>query len=190
MIVSDNGLEFTSTASWPGPPARRLALHRARQADTELGFVESFNGRMRDELLKREPVLQPRPRPRESWPPEPPTTTLAGRTPRAATFQLIFHCRGLDLVRDKTVMPASSGRPGCRYKMVKLTEKTFFAKHPPNPKVPPEQTERGRSGKYLRRRSLTTLAHSSRGLKVQKKRPALLPAVAASTRVELTECRY
>lgn len=30
---------------------RRLALHRARQAHARLGFVESFNGRFRDELL-------------------------------------------------------------------------------------------------------------------------------------------
>lgn len=29
----------------------RMALHRARQAHARRGFAESFNGRMRDELL-------------------------------------------------------------------------------------------------------------------------------------------
>ena len=31
--------------------ASRLALHRARQANTHNAFIESFNGRLRDELL-------------------------------------------------------------------------------------------------------------------------------------------
>ena len=31
----------------------RMALHRARQAHARHGFVESFNGRLRDELLNK-----------------------------------------------------------------------------------------------------------------------------------------
>jgi len=30
-----------------------MALHRARKADARHGFVESFNGRMRDEFLNQ-----------------------------------------------------------------------------------------------------------------------------------------
>jgi putative transposase len=60
MIVSDNGTELTSNAvlAWSGNVGRGVALHRAGQGSPELvegptqnGFVESFNGRMRDELL-------------------------------------------------------------------------------------------------------------------------------------------
>ena len=52
MIVSDNGTEFTCTAilSWAAQHA--VAWHYiAPGKPTQNGFVESFNGRMRDELL-------------------------------------------------------------------------------------------------------------------------------------------
>jgi len=52
MIVSDNGTEMTSNAilSWRVPRSVRwhyIALGKPQQN----GFVESFNGRLRDECL-------------------------------------------------------------------------------------------------------------------------------------------
>jgi transposase InsO family protein len=52
MIVSDNGTEFTSNAAigWAG--AAKIDWHYIEPGKpTQNGFVESFNGRMRDELL-------------------------------------------------------------------------------------------------------------------------------------------
>ena len=52
MIVSDNGTEFTSTAILAWAEDQRVAWHYiAPGKPTQNGFVESFNGRMRDELL-------------------------------------------------------------------------------------------------------------------------------------------
>ena len=52
MIVSDNGTEFTSTAVLSWAKDHRIAWHYiAPGKPTQNGFVESFNGRMRDELL-------------------------------------------------------------------------------------------------------------------------------------------
>ncbi len=52
MIVSDNGTEFTSTAILAWAEGHRVAWHYiAPGKPTQNGFVESFNGRMRDELL-------------------------------------------------------------------------------------------------------------------------------------------
>ncbi|MFG1400277.1 IS3 family transposase [Roseixanthobacter pseudopolyaromaticivorans] len=52
MIVSDNGTEFTSTAILTWAEDHRVAWHYiAPGKPTQNGFVESFNGRMRDELL-------------------------------------------------------------------------------------------------------------------------------------------
>jgi putative transposase len=52
MIVSDNGTELTSNAvlSWSGE-AKVEWHYIAPGKPTQNGFVESFNGRMRDELL-------------------------------------------------------------------------------------------------------------------------------------------
>jgi putative transposase len=51
-IVSDNGTEFTSTAILAWAEEHRIAWHYiAPGKPTQNGFVESFNGRMRDELL-------------------------------------------------------------------------------------------------------------------------------------------
>lgn len=52
MVVSDNGTELTSNAmlKMATGSRRRLALHRAGPA-MQNGFVESFNGRLRDECL-------------------------------------------------------------------------------------------------------------------------------------------
>jgi len=52
MIVSDNGTEFTSTAILAWAAEHGVAWHYiAPGKPTQNGFVESFNGRMRDELL-------------------------------------------------------------------------------------------------------------------------------------------
>ena len=52
MIVSDNGTEFTSTAVLAWSEDQRIAWHYIAPGKlTQNGFVESFNGRMRDELL-------------------------------------------------------------------------------------------------------------------------------------------
>ncbi len=52
LIVSDNGTEFTSTAILAWAEDQRVAWHYiAPGKPTQNGFVELFNGRMRDELL-------------------------------------------------------------------------------------------------------------------------------------------
>ncbi len=52
MIASDNGTEFTSTAIVTWAEDHQVAWHYiAPGKPTQNGFVESFNGRMRDELL-------------------------------------------------------------------------------------------------------------------------------------------
>ena len=52
MIVSDNGTELTSNAILTFASERRVEWHYiAPGKPMQNGFVESFNGRMRDELL-------------------------------------------------------------------------------------------------------------------------------------------
>ena len=52
MIVSDHGTEFTSNAILAWSEQRKIAWHYiAPGKPTQNAFVESFNGRMRDELL-------------------------------------------------------------------------------------------------------------------------------------------
>ena len=52
MIVSDNGTEFTSNAILVWTSAYRIDWHYiAPGKPMQNGFCESFNGRMRDELL-------------------------------------------------------------------------------------------------------------------------------------------
>ena len=53
MIVNDNGTEFTSTAVLSWAEDRRIARHYiAPGKPTQNHFVESFNGRMRNERLR------------------------------------------------------------------------------------------------------------------------------------------
>jgi len=58
MIVSDNGTELTSNAvlAWCGE-ARVEWHYTAPGKPTQNAFVESFNGRMRDELLNETPFM-------------------------------------------------------------------------------------------------------------------------------------
>ena len=52
LIVSDNGTEFTSNAIFTWAQANTIAWHFiAPGKPMQNGFCESFNGRMRDELL-------------------------------------------------------------------------------------------------------------------------------------------
>lgn len=52
MIVSDNGTELTSNAVLKWMQDHCMQWHRiAPGRPMQNGFVESFNGRMRDELL-------------------------------------------------------------------------------------------------------------------------------------------
>jgi putative transposase len=57
MIVSDNGSEFTSNAILGWADAARVEWHYiAPGKPMQNGFIEMFNGRLRDELLN-EPLL-------------------------------------------------------------------------------------------------------------------------------------
>ena len=52
MIVSDNGTEFTSNAILSWAKENRVEWHYiAPGKPMQNGYIESFNGRMRDELL-------------------------------------------------------------------------------------------------------------------------------------------
>jgi putative transposase len=60
MIVSDNGTEFTSNAMFAWAQDNRVAWHFiAPGKPMQNGFCESFNGRMRDELLNESLFLGP-----------------------------------------------------------------------------------------------------------------------------------
>ena len=52
MIVSDNGTEFTSHAIFTWAKDERIEWHYIMPGKPmQNGYVESFNGKMRDELL-------------------------------------------------------------------------------------------------------------------------------------------
>jgi putative transposase len=63
-VVSDNGSELTSTAMLRWQQERGVGWHDiAPGKPIQNAFVESFNGRLRDELLNETvvPIAQPRP---------------------------------------------------------------------------------------------------------------------------------
>ena len=83
MIVSDNGTELTSNAvlAWCGEA--RVEWHYTTPGKpTQNAFVESFNGRMRDELLN-ETLFMSMGHAREKITAWADDTTLAGRTLRS-----------------------------------------------------------------------------------------------------------
>ena len=85
MIVSDNGTEFTSTAILAWAQDHGVDWHYiAPGKPTQNGFVESFNGRMRDELLNESLFFSLDHAARRSLPGRW-TTTPAGRTHQSAT---------------------------------------------------------------------------------------------------------
>jgi putative transposase len=51
MVVSDNGTELTSNAILAWADQSRVAWHYAPGKPMQNAFIESFNGRLRDELL-------------------------------------------------------------------------------------------------------------------------------------------
>lgn len=82
------GTEFTSTAILAWAEDHRVAWHYiAPGKPTQNGFVESFNGRMRDELLN-ETLFFRLDHARQKLATGPKTTTPAGRTRRSATKPL------------------------------------------------------------------------------------------------------
>ena len=75
MVVSDNGTEFTSNAILGWQQEHAIEWHYiAPGKPMQNGYIESFNGRMRDELLNE--TLSA---------PGSPTTTPRGHTHRSAT---------------------------------------------------------------------------------------------------------
>ena len=63
-IVSDNGTELTSNAILSWADGSGVAWHYiAPGKPQQNGYNESFNGRLRDELLNENPVPLPQPRP-------------------------------------------------------------------------------------------------------------------------------
>jgi putative transposase len=85
MIVSDNGTEFTSNAILGWAKEHGVEWHYiAPGKPMQNGYIESFNGRMRDELLN-ESLFIDLDQARQLIAPGSPTTTPRGRTPRSAT---------------------------------------------------------------------------------------------------------
>ena len=80
MVVSDNGTEFTSRAILAWQEERGVEWHYiAPGKPTQNGFIESFNGRLRDECLN-EHLFASLPRPERSSKNGGPTTTHSDRT--------------------------------------------------------------------------------------------------------------
>jgi putative transposase len=85
MIVSDNGTEFTSNAILDWAKDHRVEWHYiAPGRPMQNGYIESFNGRMRDELLNESLVID-LDQARQVIGAWPPTTTPRDRTPRSRT---------------------------------------------------------------------------------------------------------
>jgi putative transposase len=84
MIVSDNGTEFTSNAMLAWAEEHNIAWHFiAPGKPMQNGFCESFNGRMRDELLN-ETLFSASITPEPASPIGPMITTTGARTRRWA----------------------------------------------------------------------------------------------------------
>ena len=97
MIVSENGAEFTSNAILGWAKDHRVEWHYiAPGKPMQNGYIESFNGPMRDELLK-ESRSSISIRPASSSTAGPPTTTPLGRIRRWA-------------IRPRQPMPVHSPR--------------------------------------------------------------------------------
>ncbi|MEZ0060604.1 putative transposase [Bradyrhizobium elkanii] len=80
MVVSDNGSEFTGNAILTWADRNRVAWHYiAPGKPMQNAFIESFNGRLRDELLN-ETLLRRWPRPASRSDAGGPITTTHGRT--------------------------------------------------------------------------------------------------------------
>ena len=124
MIVSDNGTQLTPNAvlAWSGDAG--IEWHYiAPGKPTQNGFVESFNGRMRDELLNETlffTVRQARAilsRWIDDYNTERPHSSLGYATPAAFAAQLEKQRAGLKPARCLTRAPARQQRPvsGCSW---------------------------------------------------------------------------
>ena len=81
-IVSDNGTELTSNAILAWADERKVGWHYiAPGKPQQNGFIESFNGRLRDELLNETPVPIAASRPRRA------RSLAAGLQPRTTTLE-------------------------------------------------------------------------------------------------------
>jgi transposase InsO family protein len=99
MIVSDNGTEFTSNAILSWARDHRVEWHYiAPGRPMQNGYIESFNGRIRGELLN-ETLFMDLDR-ASSLAPGSPTTTPRGHTPGSAT-------------KRRRLMPVHSPRRKC-----------------------------------------------------------------------------
>lgn len=111
MIVSDNGTELTSNAILTFAAARGIEWHYiAPGKPMQNGFVESFNGRMRDELLN-ETMFQNMPHARalvRAWAAdyneERPHSALGYETPKAFAERLTT-ATGTSAARDESSAP-------------------------------------------------------------------------------------
>jgi transposase InsO family protein len=91
MVVSDNGSEFTSNAILAWADQNRVEWHYiAPGKPMQNGFIESFNGRLRDELTK-------------------PTQSFFRQTGHLSSLRLC-HCRAEAVVpRMRSVVGITSG---------------------------------------------------------------------------------
>ena len=81
VVVSDNGAELTSSAILRWSQERKVEWrYIAPGKPTQNAFVESFNGRLRDECLN-ETLFTSLGLARTAWLPGVTTTTPSGRTP-------------------------------------------------------------------------------------------------------------
>jgi len=90
MVVSGNGIELTSNAILRWQEKRKVERrHFAQGKPMQNGFVQSFNGGMRDDLLTEHLVRQPAPCPHSD----------GGRARRLQPSQPAFKPRWPDIVR-------------------------------------------------------------------------------------------
>ena len=121
MIVSDNGSEVTSNAILGWADAARVEWHYiAPGKPMQNAFIESFNGRLRDELLNETLFSPARPRPEPLSPGGSSTTTPCG------------HTRSWDGRRQRP-SPQRSTRDGIR------RSEPCMAPRPPPPFSPPQR---------------------------------------------------
>ena len=115
-VVSDNGTELTSTAILKWSQERRVEWHyTAPGKPTQNAFVESFNGRLRDECLNEtlftslaqvRAVLAAW---RDDYNAVRPHSKLGGRTPAEAAKQALSGLAPIELVIPSTIKHLTRG---------------------------------------------------------------------------------
>ena len=110
-IRSDNGPEFVAKAvqEWIAAVGAKTA-YIAPGSPWENGYVESFNARLRDELLDGE-IFYTLERPRSSSKAGGATTTRSGRMPRSATSRRRLRCSCPRSPRGRLRNPDQLRRP-------------------------------------------------------------------------------